>query len=290
MELPRLEVTVGRPSAAAGGRGGTTERQWSDPAGRVVGRAGGAAGDFWILLDGLAGYRFRPGSAAVRAVRQPGASNERVVDTFERGILPFVLQASGVEVLHASAVLGASGVVALCGESGAGKSTVAAGLGRLGHVVWGDDAVAFDVDRPQATAICLPFRTRLCPDAEAFLCGVGATAGADRAESPRPGRRERLSAILILEAAGPEGVPPGEIASLEPDEAFSALLPHAYYFDAEPPRARRQTVLRYMRLASRVPTYRVRRGDGLQHLSTLLGGIGRLLAAPARPPGGSTGG
>lgn len=87
---------------------------------------------------------FRLGMEVV-AFPLPSAPPEPASDAFERSVLPMALQALGGEALHASGVLGPSGLVALCGDSGTGKSTLACALNAYGYLFWADDAVAFEV-------------------------------------------------------------------------------------------------------------------------------------------------
>src|SRR5690606_18526516 len=92
-----------------------------------------------------------------------------IQDSYQRCVLPLVLQAAGTEVLHASAVLTPRGVLALCAESGTGKSTLAYGLSRRGYPLWADDAVAFEADETCTNAMPLPFALRLQRDAVRFF-------------------------------------------------------------------------------------------------------------------------
>jgi len=57
-------------------------------------------------------------------------------------VIGFVLRLRGIVPLHASAVSIGEQAVALMGAPGAGKSTTAAGLARLGHAVLADDLAA----------------------------------------------------------------------------------------------------------------------------------------------------
>src|SRR5512134_3155557 len=82
-----------------------------------------------IDVPGVARLRFDRTGERVEATPEPGVSPVAVSRAY-RDALPLVLQARGSEVLHASAVLGPRGVVALCGASGSGKSTLAYALGR----------------------------------------------------------------------------------------------------------------------------------------------------------------
>lgn len=69
----------------------------------------------------------------------PGADHRNVTDMIAGRVMTSVMYQRGLLPLHASAVSIGGGIVALCGESGTGKSTLAAALGRNGHVVVSDD-------------------------------------------------------------------------------------------------------------------------------------------------------
>jgi len=69
----------------------------------------------------------------------PGADRRNVTDMIAGRVMTSVIYQRGLLPLHASAVSIGGGIVALCGESGTGKSTLAAALGRNGHVVVSDD-------------------------------------------------------------------------------------------------------------------------------------------------------
>jgi hypothetical protein len=59
-------------------------------------------------------------------------------------VLPLVAVLRGLEVLHASAVVLGAGAVALCGHSGAGKSSVAAAFLDRGAALLADDVLALE--------------------------------------------------------------------------------------------------------------------------------------------------
>jgi energy-coupling factor transporter ATP-binding protein EcfA2 len=88
---------------------------------------------------------------------------------------------NGFLPLHASAVANDGQVTAITGPAGAGKSTLAAGLGRLGLPLFCDDTLLLDLANLDRL-ICMPGhkRLKLLPDALA-LTGAEAiqTVGAD---------------------------------------------------------------------------------------------------------------
>ncbi|MET0558971.1 MAG: hypothetical protein ABW065_09920 [Solirubrobacterales bacterium] len=127
------------------------ERGWSGPAtpGCWRGRLGdgeeltvtrGRDGDFLIGYGDLARFHLdveggriacAPGGAASLAWRRVLLSR----------VLPNAAIASGYEALHAAAVVGDRGLVALAANSGSGKSTLACELVRRGCSLFADDTV-----------------------------------------------------------------------------------------------------------------------------------------------------
>ena len=180
-----------------------------------------ANGTRWIAIRGLAAFRFDPtGEVAASAI---GGSEQAMRDAWVRSVLPLVVQARGTQVLHASAVAGPSGVVALCGTSTAGKSTVAAALQAQAYRVVADDALAFVVTDGAAQALTLPFRLRLRPASAAHL------ELPPIAEQGGGGERLPLAAIVLLEPGAADGDGPRSVL-VSPPEAVGALMPHAYCF------------------------------------------------------------
>src|SRR5262245_52695473 len=114
---------------------------WRDRSGRVVARCRGAHGRYWMELPAVATFRFDGESARVEAAPRPGIAPDALSAAYRHSALPLVLHARGHEVLHASAALMPRGIVALCGPSQSGKSTIAYGLDRRGHALWADDAL-----------------------------------------------------------------------------------------------------------------------------------------------------
>ena len=144
-------------------------------------------------LPGLATFCFDERSDHVVAAPHPGIAADAVAELYWHSALPLVVQARGGEVLHASGVLMPRGVVALCGASMSGKSTIAYGLHRRGYRLWADDAVALEVTESAITALPLPFDVRLRP-ATAALFGLGERAArlagpgdsSERGRTPAP--------------------------------------------------------------------------------------------------------
>jgi hypothetical protein len=223
-------------------------------------------------MPGVGSYCFRSGTEEVSAHPEPGVDRETVEDAFRRAVLPLAIQMLGREVLHASAVLGPRGVVALCAVSETGKSTLAYGLSRRGFRLWADDAVAFELAADGVSALPLPFALRLRPASVAFF-------GTAAHELEEPDRPEDLAAILVLERA--ELLPERAVLveRFADGLAFPAVLAHAYCFSLDDDERKRRMMGAYMELVGRVPVYRVRFRPGLDRLGRVVDALDAAVRA-----------
>jgi len=223
-----------------------------------------AAGFGWITVPGLAAYRF--GERGDVSACRDGGNDEALEDTWFRSVLPLVLQARGTQVLHASAVLTPRGVLALCGMSTSGKSTLAWALERRGHDVVADDALAFTIHDGRAAAHAVPHRLRLRAD---VLERYGVPQ--DNALREPPAGPHRLAAVAVLErGARLERIP------LDSAEAVVALLPHAYCFTLDDTAGKATLANAYMRLADAIPVTRLVLPDGHERLEEILDAVEAL--------------
>ena len=262
---------------------------WRDYDGTVCAYGHTVGGDHWMHVPGVGSFRFTSRADEVTAIAQPAALTDVIVDVYRRSVLPMALQALGQEVLHASAVLTPAGVVALCAESGTGKSTTAFGLGLRGHALWADDAVAFEVAERSILALPLPFEMRLLAEAASFFdhhrVAAVPASGREIAERPRSGPAP-LAALCVLKRTpgGPEGRGL-EVVRRSAVGAFLAVLPHAYCFSLHDLDRKRRMMEQYLDLTARVPVFEVRFQAGLDALEAVLDGIERevigAVAAPA---------
>lgn len=288
--LPRSSSTAPRLEIAAARRAQSTLRRsapshattWRDAAGRVVAYARASGERYWMELPGLATFRFDERSDHVVAAPHPGIAADAVAELYWHSALPLVVQARGGEVLHASGVLMPRGVVALCGASKSGKSTIAYGLHRRGHRLWADDAVALDVTEPAIMALPLPFDVRLRPPTAAlFGLGDGAARLAgpvDSSEAVGPGP-EPLEAICVLGRGAPGSA---ILAPLKASVAYPALLANAHCFTLADPARKRLMLDRYLSLVARVPVMALAVPDGLEDLPAILDALERAFGEPGR--------
>jgi hypothetical protein len=280
---PRLEIVAARreqASLSAPSRADATT--WRDAAGGVVAYARASGERYWMDLPGFATFCFDERSDHVVAAPHPGIAADAVAELYWHSALPLVVQARGGEVLHASGVLMPRGVVALCGASKSGKSTIAYGLHRRGYRLWADDAVALDVTEPAITALPLPFDVRLRP-ATAALFGLGERAArlAGSGDSSKPvGRAPApLEAVCVLRRGAPRSV---ILAPLKASEAYPALLANAHCFSLEDPARKRLMLDRYLSLVARVPVVALNVPDGLEDLPAILDALERAFGEPGR--------
>lgn len=191
-----------------------------------------------------------------------------VQDALYRVVLPLALPALGYEVLHASAVWGRRGVLALAAVSGTGKSTVACAMAQHdGIALWADDAVVVDVSSDEARTLALPFRPKLLPDAAGHL---GRPSLKDRVVPEQGAVSLELSVplvgLLLLERGSHKG--PVQLERLTPLQALRGVLPHAYAFNVRDPEMKRGLLQTYTRLSDMLPIYRAVLPNGLEHVTS----------------------
>lgn len=252
---------------------------WRDNQGAVCARATISQRDAWMDFPGVGIFRFDPESCEVTAFALPEVDLELIRDTYYRAALPHALNFFGHEVLHASAVRTARGVVAFCAISETGKSTTAAGLRLRGYPMWADDAVGFEVaDGDHVTqTFFLPFRLRLWPDSAEFLKHSDKFDGWPDADSG--GQVSAPLAALCVLTRTDQPSQPVEIRLMPSAEAFTAIIPHAYCFTLSDLAIKRRMMQHYMDLVARTPTFAVSIMSGMRRLPEVLDAIERSLPA-----------
>lgn len=247
---------------------------WRERDGRVAAYGGSLDESRWMRIPGLATFVFA--GESVTAYADATAGDDAVYDAYRRNVLPMALQVLGYEVLHASAVRGPHGVVALCAISETGKSTIAYGLSTRGHELWADDAVAFGLSAQGAQALPLPFSLRLRDTSAAYY---GVEPDSFLLGEPEPAA---LATLCVLERVEDAGNASGaNVERLSAAEAFSSLLTHAYCFSLEDVERKEQMLRAYMALAGAVPVFRARLEAGLEKVPEMLDTIEREIFGAA---------
>ena len=233
-----------------------------------------------MYLPGVASYRIRPGNREIVAIPHSPEATELVVGGYWRAVLPMAVQLGGREVLHASAVVTAAGVVGFCAPSMTGKSTFAYELSRRGYGLWSDDALAFNTTGTSIDAFALPFQLQLREPYDDERRARTSAPACSGGEASVP-----LAAVCTLERARSADAPESaRVRRLSPAEAFPPLLSHAYCFSLGQIDRNRAMIGHYTDLAARVPVFNVVFRPGLEHLPAVLGMIERVVGMK---PGGA---
>jgi hypothetical protein len=238
----------------------------------------------WMHVPGIASFRF--GSRGEEALvvlepRTPPTPRAVIEDTYQRAVLPMALHAHGDEGVHASAVLMEVGVVAFCGRSQTGKSTLAYGMHRRGYRVWADDTLVFEPSGETVLAVPYPYRLRIRGEAAEYFDleelrrrDTSSWTALEQAQSsPAP-----LATIFVLER-DTQADASVETVRLTPAEALAGLLEHAYWFRLDDSERRRRMIRKYFLLATQVPVFRMRFRAALDQLPAMLDRVESLVRA-----------
>lgn len=157
--------------------------------GEVLARYGRAAGSHYLEVAGLGRARIDIERRLIDVCDPVPASKETLCHFVLDQALPLAIAHSRRLVLHASAVARRGLAVAFAGESGAGKSTIAAALCRRGWKLLADDALVFESTIPPRVHAAYP-SVRLWEDSAGWF-------GADTTLLPRvaPGIEKRRVAL-----------------------------------------------------------------------------------------------
>ncbi len=166
--------------------------------------------------------------------------------------LSFALMKQGLEPLHATAIVLDGGAVAFLGDSGFGKSTLAASFLATGHRMLTDDLLVLKQTSGTILAFPGPSRIKLFPNVAQKYIGKAANAGPMNPFTGKlviPLNREQVCATpvplrAIYSLAAADDLTHGGTVSIEalsPREAFLELLRNTFnYRIVDPDRLERQ--------------------------------------------------
>jgi hypothetical protein len=248
----------------------------------------------WIIWPGIAVFQFDPAFDVVEVVPTgklladcSPADFQYLQELYQRSVLPFVMQLRGWECIHASAVVSAKGILVICGKSGQGKSTLAAGLAKHGYPLWADDAVTFSIQDQRVISQALPFKLKVLEDSQQLLSALYSKKSPGL---PDPGTKIDvpsaefipfqstfpLACLVILNPSPNTRSDPELVTLLSPAKAFPEILVHAYSITYTPVYKER-FLSRYLSLVNQVPVYRANFAKGTDHFIHLVDAVENLI-------------
>ncbi len=133
-----LEMRMPEPVA------GAPFHEWAFPDGTVWTQFFRTGDGYLLRFPDLADFEVAGGALAVACHPAPGVPKDTCDHLYLNQVLPLVLSKQGKLVFHASAVEVEGGAVAFLGESGRGKSTIAASFAAAGSRFLTDDGLVVE--------------------------------------------------------------------------------------------------------------------------------------------------
>jgi hypothetical protein len=165
-----------------------------DPPSVMFGRM---AGGYVLRMPDLADFEVTAGGDAVRAYPAPALPRRTLEHLVIDQVLPLALSMRRELLLHASVVhLPGLGGVAITGQSGRGKSTLAAGMAMHGASILADDCTVIQDPHRSPTALAGYPGLRLWPDALTLL---GSPIRRDRVAHYATKQRVSCGALTFLD-------------------------------------------------------------------------------------------
>jgi hypothetical protein len=287
MTIPRLKT---EPRIVRARTGSVPVPETSDPSVHVWrDRCGGirawshtVGGRYWMHLCEIASYSFDSPGSEVEAWPEAEVSDRLVLDVYRRTVVPMILQVHGYEVLHASAIQMGQTVVAFCGMSETGKSTLAYGLSRAhGCRLWADDALVFRQCGKGFGAVALPFATRLRQASARFFGENRPVTGGnsdwedfDGALGPPAPVAAVCPLVRDSELDADRVV---AVRRLPPDESLVYAFFNANCFSFEDSARKKETLELYLAFTSHVPFYEIRFRPGFEYVERVIDEVAGIL-------------
>ncbi len=242
----------------------------------------------YIFVEQVGAILTRAGNEIV--VMPDPAVEERVLRLFLLGPgLGLILHQRKLLTLHASAVVVAGSAVIFLGQSGEGKSTMAAALHARGHALVTDDVVALDLGSTGVPAVLPGFpQMKLWPDTAAALGNAPQNLPRlhpDLEKRAQPARHDfpkcalPVSRIYVL-AEGTQFY----TAQLSAPQAFAHLMQHSYAVGLLGTTGATSDHFRQcVEFARHVPVYRMERPRALELLPSVAQLVEQELSTSVRP-------
>src|SRR5712692_3362700 len=246
---------------------------WRDVEGTICAYGQIIGEERWMHLPGVASFRLARHDREPSVAFTNTAEDALVREAYHRRVLPMALHLIGKEVMHASGVRSDTGVIAFCGPSQTGKSTIACGVSQRGHALWADDAVAFGVSFNGARTSPLPFEMRLRTSAASLLGGCCSGDQSRKAVQENSKRKSApLRAVCVLRRNDNDATTVS-IKQLFSSDALEAVLPHAWCFTLQDVQRKRRMMSTYLELVAKTAILNVCFRPGLENLPAILDAI-----------------
>ena len=222
--------------------------------------------ELWFL-DGT-WARIDAALTAIDAWTPAGSTFEDTLSYLYGPVIGFLVRLRGTLALHASVALFGGAAVAFVGQSGAGKSTVAAALALGGHTVLSEDLVAIGAGADGRATVHAGYRyLRLWADSAA-LVNAGllppVTPTWPKLRLSLGGAPASAPLALVYLLGDPCAEPAGASTAVAPGQAVIALMRDSYLQHLLPPAERARELGAIGALAREVPVRRLR-GPALPH-------------------------
>lgn len=177
-------------------------------------------GSIYLRWTDLFEFVVDPGGYEVLAHPLAAATGESLQTYLLGQVLSFALLRQGIEPLHATAVTVEGRAVAFIGETGGGKSTLAAAFLAVGHRLLTDDLLVTSTEEAGPIAFPGPPRIKLFPEVADLFPSVAGGAGQKRPGAPmNPDVAKRVLPVPPgLAAVDGRGVPLAACYILEIDD------------------------------------------------------------------------
>ena len=220
------------------------------------------ADGFLLRFIGRADFAVDFANETITCFPAPGVSATMIAALRHNQIAPLLLNHSGKLVLHAAAIVLNRQALAFCGNSGRGKSTLAASFARRGYPFLTDDGLHLEPAAAGYLAFPSLDSVRLRLDSEsALFTRSSSDSGSSPLEKallpagltmPHQSCPVPLQAIYFMGEGTAEKV---EFGRLAPGEALIELIRHAFILDVDDRARVRANFDRLADLSESVPVF-----------------------------------
>jgi len=251
---------------------------WSDINGKICAYGERIGKEFIFYIPKIGYYSFYQKSDVVTYFDSFHCNKTVVKDVFFRTIIPMYLNVNGMQTLHASGILTKNGVIALSGQSGVGKSTLAYELYKKGYRLWADDAVTIRIHKSRITSFQLPFTLRI-KDKHRRIMNLNFTDGSNYHSFNKLKKykvNEQINCIIELVRINTTNSKKFSIVKLNPGNALKSLIKHSYCFTLKDSDIKKKMIDSYLKVTKATAIYRLNFMDGKSLIPDIVNKIEQL--------------